>query len=67
MAFEFISNIIDNLKENSYIMLPLLQANSGFDKNINSDDDKDIFQLFMINANMKKRDLKLLLLKFFLL
>ena len=63
LAYEFISKIINNLKENSFIFLPLLQVNSGFNKNINSDDEKEIFELSMTNENMVKRHLRLLLPK----
>ena len=67
LAYEFIFNIIDNLKENSFIFLPLLQVNSGFKRNINSDDGNDIFELSMINVNMVKRHLKILMPKLFFL
>lgn len=60
-AFEFISKIIDNLKENSVIFYPILQANSGFSKNLNSDDEKEIFEISMINLDMVKNHLKSLI------
>ena len=63
LVYKFVSNIIDNLKENSFIFLPILQANSGFIKDINSKDKKDIFELSMINENMIKNHLKSLLPK----
>ena len=34
LVYEFINKIIDNLKEDSLIYLPLLQVNSGFNKDI---------------------------------
>ena len=65
LVYEFISKIINNLKENSLIYLPLLQVNSGFSRDINSEDKNDIFELSMLNANMIKRHLKLLMPKLF--
>ena len=61
LVYKFISDIINNLKENSFIFLPILQVNSGFNYNINSDDQKEIFELSMTNVNMVKNHLKLLL------
>ena len=61
MVKEFIINIIDNLTEKSFIFLPLLQINSGFKEDINSDDKKQIFGLSLLNVDMLKRRLKLLL------
>ena len=63
LVYQFLINIIDNLKENSYIFLPILQANSGFSENINSNDKKNIFEISMININMIKRHLKSLMPK----
>jgi hypothetical protein len=63
LVYKFINDIIDNLKENSFIFLPILQVNSGFSKDINSNDEKEIFELSMININMIKRHLKSLLPK----
>ena len=63
LVYRFISNIIENLKEYSFIFLPILQANSGFSKDVNSKDKKDIFELSMINENMIKNHLKSLLPK----
>ena len=63
LAYDFVLKIIDNLKENSFIFLPLLQVNSGFSKNINSNDERNIFELSMINVEMIKRHLKSLLPK----
>ena len=63
LVYKFVNEIIDNLKENSFITLPLLQVNSGFSKNINSKDEKEIFELSMININMIKRHLKSLVPK----
>ena len=63
LAYNFILNIINNLKENSLIFLPLLQINSGFSKNINSDNENEIFEISMVNVDMVKRHLKSLLPK----
>ena len=57
---DFINKIIENLEEKSFIFLPLLQANSGFNKYLNSDDEKEVFELSMINIDMFKKHLKLL-------
>ena len=67
LVYEFILKIIDNLKEESLIFLPLLQVNSGFNADINSEDKKDIFELSMLNVEMVKRHLKLLMPKLFFL
>ena len=61
LVYKFIFDIIDKLKENSFIFLPLLQANFGLNENINSIDKKEIFELSMINVDMIKRHLKSLL------
>ena len=61
LAYKFIKNIIEKLSENSFIFLPLLQVNSGYNKNINSDDEKEVFELSMTNVNMVKRHLNILL------
>ena len=61
LVYKFISDIINNLEENSFIFLPILQVNSGFNNDINSDDQKEIFELSMTNVNMVKNHLKLLL------
>ena len=63
LVYDFINNIINNLKENSKIFSPLLQVNSGFNKNINSIDEKEIFELSMLNVDMVKRHLKSLMPK----
>ena len=63
LVYKFVNNIIDNLKENSLIYLAILQVNSGFNKDINSDDEKEIFGLSMLNVDMIKRHLKLLMPK----
>ena len=63
LAYDFILKIIENLKENSFIFLSLLEVNSGFGKNINSDNEEEIFELSMLNLDMIKRHLKLLLPK----
>lgn len=39
----------------------MLQVNSGFNKNIISDNKKEIFEISMLNINMMKRRLKDLL------
>lgn len=61
LVYKFISDIINNLEENSFIFLPILQVNSGFNNNINSEDQKEIFELSMTNVNMVKNHLRLLL------
>ena len=63
LVYKFINDIIHNLKENSFIFLPILQVNSGFSKDINSNDEKEIFELSMTNTNTIKRHLKSLLPK----
>ena len=63
LVYDFLIKIIDNLKEKSYIFLPILQANSGFSEDINFNDKKNIFEISMININMIKRHLKSLLPK----
>ena len=45
------------------IYLPILQVNSGFNKDINSKEEKDIFGLSMLNVDMVKRHLHLLMPK----
>lgn len=64
-AFEFINKIIDELKEDSFIFLPLLQVNSGYSLDLNTDGEKkEIFELSMINVKMIQRHLKYLMPKF---
>ena len=63
LVYEFITNIINKMKEKSFIFLLLLQVNSSFSENINSIDKKDIFELSIINVNMVKEHLKILMPK----
>ena len=63
LAYDFITKIIENIKENSFIFLPILQVNSGFGKDINNEKEQEIFDLSMINVNMIKNHLKLLMPK----
>ena len=66
-AFDFLNDIIKKLKEDSFIFLPLLQVTSGYGIDLNSDDNKtEIFELSMMNVNMVKNHLKLLMPKFFI-
>ena len=66
-AFDFLSDIIKKLKEESFIFLPLLQVISGYGIDLNSDDNKtEIFELSMMNVDMVKSHLKLLMPKFFI-
>ena len=60
MAIEFIRKIIENLQENSFIFLPILQVNSGFSNNLENVKE-DIFGLSMININMIKNHLNSLI------
>ena len=62
-ALEFVLNIINNLKEDSFIFFPILQMNSGYSKNLNSDEEFDIFQLSMLNIEMIKKHLLYLMRK----
>ena len=65
IAFKFINNIIDNLREDSLIFYPTLQANSGKGIDLNSQDNKnEIFEISMLNEEMIKRHLKSLIPKF---
>lgn len=61
LAFNFITNIIKNLREDSLIFYPILQANSGFSKNINSEDEKEIFEISMLNIENIKTHLSTLI------
>jgi len=66
-AFDFLSDIINKLKEESFIFLPLLQVTSGYGIDLNSDDNKtEIFELSMMNVDMIKTHLKILMPKFFI-
>ena len=61
LSLEFINKIINNLREDSAIFYPILEANSGFSKNINSDDEKEIFEISMLNIeNIKNHLLSLI-------
>jgi hypothetical protein len=53
------------LKEDSFIFLPLLQVNSGYSLDLNTNGEKkEIFELSMINVKMIQRHLKHLMPKF---
>ena len=65
IAFKFINNFIDNLREDSLIFYPILQANSGKGIDLNSEDNiNEIFEISMLNEEMIKRNLKTLIPKF---
>ena len=65
IAFKFINNIIDNLREDSLIFYPILQVNSGKGKDLNSENNtNEIFEISMLNEEMIKRHLKALIPKF---
>ena len=58
MAFKFLKDIIDNLKEDSLLFYPILQVNSGFGKNLNSIKKNDlIFETSMLNLKIIKNHL----------
>ena len=64
-TFSFLNKIIDELKEDSFIFLPLLQVNSGYSLDLNTNGEKkEIFELSMINVKMIQRHLKHLMPKF---
>ena len=66
-SFDFLNDIIKKLKEESFIFLPLLQVISGYGIDLNSDDNKtEALELSMMNVNMVKNHLKLLMPKFFI-
>jgi hypothetical protein len=64
-AFNYINKIIEELKEESFIFLPLLQVSTGYGIDLNSDDNKTkVFELSMLNSEMIKRHLKNLIPNF---
>ena len=63
LAINFLLEIIKQLKENSYIFLPLLQVNSGFSKNLNTDKELEMLELSMLNVQMIKNHLNSLIPK----
>ncbi len=54
MAFNFLKDIINNLKEDSLLFYPILQVNSGFGKNLNSLKNDLIFETSMLNLKIIK-------------
>ena len=64
-SMKYLNEIIEELKEDSFIFYPILQVNSGSNIDLNSDDSKnEIFEISMLNVEMIKNHLKSLMPKF---
>ena len=67
LAFNFISEIIKNLKETSSIFLPLLQVNSDVNEDYDSVNKEKIFDISMLNLEMIKKNLESVIPKLIIL
>ena len=64
-SMKYLNEIIEELKEDSFIFYPILQVNSGSNIDLNSEDSKnEIFEISMLNVEMIKNHLKSLMPKF---